>query len=148
MRPYLLALSTVLLACSSPDAQEARRGPTSADSAEYAASLFDASTFDTISWESSQEAVERGRVVFAFSCEKCHGTGGAGDGGFVADGDTLRPPSFLAPDWAFADDREGLRRQVFTGTGTEGMPHWGLEGLKYRDIDAVATYIQEGLRTQ
>ncbi len=143
----LLVLS-FLPACTSGDSDsQATRGPTSADSAEYAAGLFDAAAFDTVSWETSAEAVERGLVVFEFSCEKCHGAGGAGDGGFVAGGDTLHPPSFLVEDWGYAEDREGLREEIFTGTGTEGMPHWGLEGLKYRDIDAVAAYIQEGLRS-
>ncbi len=60
-------------------------------------------------------------------------------------GDTLRPPSFLQADWRFAEDRDGLRKQVFTGNA-QGMPHWGFHGLKYRDIDAVAVYIQQGLR--
>ncbi len=116
------------------------------DTVDMAMAAFDPSHFDTITWKSDQEAFDRGRVVFNFSCSKCHGAGGAGDGGFVMDGDTVRPPSFLEGDWRFAADLTGLRRQVFTGTA-QGMPHWGLEGLKYRDIDAVAAYITRGLRT-
>lgn len=146
---HLLLALTSLAACSPGDSDEqARRGPTSADSAEYAASIMDAEGFDTVTWESPLEAVERGKVVFEFSCRKCHGEGGAGDGGFVTAGDTLTPPSFLGEGWRFADDRESLRVEVFTGTGNEGMPHWGLEGLKYRDIDAVSAYILGGLRDQ
>lgn len=142
-RAVLAALLAAASGCGSPDAaEEQAHAPTSADSAEYAATLFDASAFDSVTWETTQAALDRGGVVFRFSCRKCHGEGGAGDGGFVADGDTLRPPSFLDPAWQFADDLDGLRQEIYTGTGVEGMPHWGLEGLKYRDIDAVAKYLQ------
>jgi mono/diheme cytochrome c family protein len=106
---------------------------------------FDPAAFDTISWENRQAAMERGATVFRFSCQKCHGVNGAGDGGFVQAGDTLRPPSFRVEDWRFAEDMDGLREMIFVGA-TEGMPHWGLEGLKYRDVDAVAQYIQGDLR--
>jgi hypothetical protein len=34
---------------------------------------------------------------------------------------------------------------VFTGTAN-GMPHWGLHGLKARDVDAAARYIATALR--
>ena len=86
----------------------------------------------------------RGSVVFQYSCAKCHGSQGYGDGLFVTRGDTLRPPSFHTEDWRFQDDLEGLRRHVYTGT-EGGMPHWGMEGLKYRDIDAVAQFILDRL---
>lgn len=143
----VVAAMATLTACGGREpAQEQAQGPSSSDSATYAASLFDAAAFDTISWQTPQAALERGAVVFRFSCRKCHGESGAGDGGFVAGGDTLHPPTFLAEDWRFADDRDGLRKEIFTGTGKEGMPHWGLEGLTYRDIDAAARYIQGTLR--
>ncbi len=64
----------------------------------------------------------------------------------MTQGDTLRPPTFLGADWQFAEDHDALRRHIFVGT-TGGMPHWGIEGLKPRDIDAVATYIQTRLRS-
>ncbi len=147
-RVPVVFLAVVLTGCSSAaddapavaDSTEAH-----ADSVMLAEAMYDPAAFDTITWESRDAALQRGSVVFSFSCQKCHGPTGAGDGGFVRGGDTLRPPSFLARDWRFAEDREGLRKQVFTGTA-RGMPHWGFYGLKYRDIDAVATYIQEWLR--
>ena len=143
----VVAALAVLTACGPGEpAEEEVQGPTSADSTAMAAEMFDEAGFDTVSWDTHQAALDRGGVVFRFSCEKCHGATGAGDAGFVAGGDTLRPPSFLAETWRFAEDREGLRREIFTGTGMEGMPHWGLEGLKYRDIDAVSIYITETLR--
>jgi len=126
-------------------AEEAVRAAAQADSVMLADSMFDPAAFDTITWESQAVALERGSLVWGISCSKCHGRTGAGDAGFVQRGDTLRPPSFLAEDWRFADDEEGLKRQVFTGTA-EGMPHWGFYGLKYRDIDAVALYIRERMR--
>ncbi|MEQ9400395.1 MAG: cytochrome c [Longimicrobiales bacterium] len=116
-----------------------------ADTVAMAAAAFDAEVFDTIVWTTPGEATDRGALVFRISCSKCHGEGGAGDGLFVFQGDTLHPPSFLGADWRFADDPEGLRRQIFSGSAV-GMPYWGLVGLKYRDVDAVARYIQGPLR--
>ena len=34
---------------------------------------------------------------------------------------------------------------AYVGHETE-MPSWGLYGLKYRDVDAMADYIERGLR--
>jgi mono/diheme cytochrome c family protein len=155
-RAFWRTLLTVLVipgigACGGPDETElaaeaeAMRSAAHADSVMLAESMYDAAVFDTITWETPEAAMERGEVVWAVSCMKCHGVFGAGDAGAVVRGDTIRPPSFLEDDWRFADDHEGLRRQVFTGTA-EGMPHWGFYGLKYRDIEAVATYIREELR--
>jgi mono/diheme cytochrome c family protein len=151
MRIGLAIVAAALVAASacSPADDQASTGEAlrqaHADSVMLAEEMYDPAVFDTIAWESPEAALERGAVVFSFSCQKCHGPVGAGDGGFVQQGDTLRPPSFLADDWQFAQDRDGLRKRVFTGTA-EGMPHWGFYGLKFRDIDAVAIYIQGTLR--
>lgn len=137
---------TWLGACGGePPAQEVPQGPTRADSVEMAMAAFDPAAFDTIQWETPQAAVERGGLVYRISCSKCHGDGGRGNGNFVLQGDTLRPPSFLAADWRFADDPVGLRQAIYTGN-VAGMPYWGLVGLKYRDVDAVARYIIDFLR--
>ncbi|HEX9885193.1 MAG TPA: c-type cytochrome [Longimicrobiales bacterium] len=101
---------------------------------------FDAAGFDTIQWTTVEDATVRGSVVFNYSCVRCHGEQGYGDAGFVTQGDTLRPPSFHDAEWALAGDFFGLRQRIYTGT-ENGMPHWGLAGLKYRDIDAVARFI-------
>ena len=136
-----------LAACGGGQQQEAAVDSVQEDSVALAMEQFDASVFDTLTWETDTSAVNRGRVVYAFSCRKCHGTTGLGDGGFVLRGDTLRPPSLLEPDWRFANDLPGFRLQVFTGNA-DGMPHWGLVGLKMRDIDAVTRYILEELRAE
>lgn len=125
--------------------EEQAQGPSRADSVGIAMQAFDATVFDTIAWESSNEAIQRGGLVFRISCVKCHGELGAGDGNFVLQGDTLRPPSFLAEEWAFADAPLPLRQYIFSGNAA-GMPYWGLVGLKYKDIDAVSRYITENLR--
>lgn len=149
MRPYHVAsaLLLVAVACSGAQDQDEQAGPSSADSVMMAAARYDPTNFDTIQWQSDAEAVVRGSVVFSYSCAKCHGPHGAGDGNRVTRGDTLRPPSFLTEDWAYADDPDGLRELVFTGA-EGGMPHWGLEGLQYRDVDAVARFILEELRKE
>lgn len=150
MRPTigLLALtcSIAFAACGpAPEPPEEVQGPTRADSVGMAMLAFDASVFDTIAWESDQARSERGGLVYRISCSKCHGDHGAGDGGFVFQGDTLAPPSFLQPEWALAESPIGLRRYIFSGN-VAGMPYWGLVGLKYRDIDAVAYFIESPLR--
>jgi len=146
MRPRRIwpALTMVAVACGEESVPE-QAGPTSADSVVMAAGMYDPASFDSIQWETPEAALERGSIVFSFSCARCHGPEGAGDGGFVSQGDTLHPPSFRAEDWGFAEDPDSLRAKVFTGA-EGGMPHWGLEGLRYRDIDAVTTYILDGLR--
>ena len=142
----VIACAASVTACSGgADEPPIDRAAVHADSVMLADSMYDPAAFDTIIWDSAGADIARGAVVFSYSCAKCHGEAGLGDGGFVQGGDTLRPPSFVVPDWRFAEDRDGLRRQVFTGTA-QGMPHWGFYGLKYRDIDAVAAYIQEELR--
>jgi mono/diheme cytochrome c family protein len=150
MRPRTAVAATiaaVALAVASGCAQdqENETAVVAADSVALAAALITPEMFDTISWVADSAAVSRGAVVWSYSCRKCHGNSGAGDGGWVQNGDTLRPPSFLAADWQYAGDRGALREQIYTGTN-EGMPHWGLAGLKPRDIDAVSLYITRVLR--
>ena len=135
----------VTFACTGGEEGETATEEPAVDSVAMAAEVYDPTVFDTLSWESSEATVERGGVVFSYSCARCHGAQGYGDAGFVTQGDTLKPPSFHQSEWRFADDPEGLREMVFTG-GEGGMPHWGLEGLSYRDVDAVTTYILERLR--
>jgi mono/diheme cytochrome c family protein len=143
IHPILVAVLVLLSVGCGGDGGGAGRS-VAADTAAMAAALLTPETFDTVQWPSDSEAVERGAVVWSYSCQKCHGAWGAGDGGFVQRGDTVRPPSFHGPDWRFANDREGMREQVFTGTN-EGMPHWGMVGLKPRDVDAVTLYIDRVL---
>lgn len=139
------ALLLTAVACSGEPRQEAQAEPGAADSVLMAEARYDPANFDTIQWQTPEEAIVRGSVVFSASCAICHGRQGYGDGGFVSQGDTLHPPSFHQPDWKYAEDPEGLRKLIFTGA-EGGMPHWGLEGLKYRDVDAVVHFILDDLR--
>lgn len=143
--PALLALVWVG-ACGDPPEYDAVTERTRrADSVAIAMETFSAAAFDTITWESRTAVIDRGGLVFSISCAKCHGVTGRGNGDFVLNGDTLRPPTFLGPEWPYAHDPVGLRKRIFSGN-VVGMPYWGLVGLKYRDIDAVATYITDYLR--
>ena len=141
--PLLLAAVFVTAACGEAPEPE-QSGPSAADSVAAAMAQFDPAGFDTITWENHDEAVVRGSVVFSYSCARCHGRHGEGDGGFVTQGDTLRPPDFTVTDWRFLEDMEGLREFIYVGA-VGGMPHWGLEGLKYKDVDAVAKFLVDGL---
>ena len=110
-----------------------------------AAAVPDPALFDSIAWPAPSAAVQRGATVYMYSCAKCHGDRGAGDGNYRLQGRLLKPPSFLAADWQYGDDLPGLREAVYRGND-RGMPHWGNAGLAARDIDAVARYIMDGLR--
>ncbi|MGD2067652.1 MAG: cytochrome c [Gemmatimonadota bacterium] len=140
--PLMVAVAT---ACTGGDQDGTEAEIPAVDSTAMAAEAFDPAGFDTVSWESSEAAIARGGVVYSYSCARCHGLKGFGDGGFVRNGEVLTPPSFHQANWEYADDPAALREMIFTG-GENGMPHWGLEGLKYRDVDAVARYILENLR--
>lgn len=139
------AVLVMLAACGGGEEEQAVGGDPQGDTIAMGEQLFSEAMFDTIQWEADSVAIERGAVVWSFSCSKCHGPRGWGDGGFVQQGDTIRPPSFVTADFRFADDREEMRRFIFVG-GREGMPHWGMAGLKPRDIDAVTLYIERVLR--
>jgi mono/diheme cytochrome c family protein len=145
MRWIGLPLATLvgLVACGG--GTSSREAAVKVDSTGIAAAAYDSTAFDTIHWKDQKEALDRGAVVWAYSCQKCHGDQGRGDAGFVLHGDTLRPPSFLAMDWKYANDPEGIHKAIFAGN-KEGMPHWGLVPLPAKDIDAVTQYILKKLR--
>jgi mono/diheme cytochrome c family protein len=115
-----------------------------------ATDAFQAAVFDTITWESDQAALDRGQVVYSYSCSICHGLRGLGDAGAVMGADTLRPPSFREPDWRFSGDVEAIRVYVYLGKAGR-MPHWGIaemadgRRLGEKSIDAVARYLAAGM---
>lgn len=115
------------------------------DSVAMASAAFDSTVFDTITWKKKGDDIDRGSLVYNVSCARCHGQDGAGVKNIIFRGDTLNPPSFLTPDWALAKDPMGLRKKIFTGD-VQGMPHFGVIGLHYRDADAVARFIVNSLR--
>ena len=115
--------------------------PENSEDMASAAERVDPALFDSISWESQGTALERGRTVYLYSCARCHGPKGAGDGRYRLAGTVLHPPTFLASDWRFAMDMDGLRAMIYAGAPHYGMPDWGDRGLTPRDVDAVARYI-------
>lgn len=117
-----------------------------ADSVGMAEMEYDAAVFDTIEWETAEDRLNRGRVVWQFSCQKCHGPDGRGEGSLARTWD-LSVPDLTARDWTYQGDLEAIRHRIFVGHESE-MPNWGLHGLKYQDIDAVAAHIVNGLRLE
>lgn len=136
----LLSAGVTLLSGCGADAPELPDETGAEAGALQASVLFDPAMFDSIAWPSRHAAMDRGGTVYAYSCARCHGDSGAGNGGYRLQGRLLRPPTFLTQDWRFARDPEGLREAIYTGTD-RGMPHWGRAGLTPRDVDAVALYI-------
>ena len=115
-----------------------------ADSTAQASAAWDPAAFDSIAWDEDAARLERGQVVWSFSCARCHGASGRGDGEVAAE-HNLTMPTLLDPGWALAGNIEEIRHTTFVGHTSE-MPNWGLVGLKARDLDAVAYFVDAGLR--
>lgn len=152
MRTTILPLAVVLLAlgCGGEETQqseaerEAARLAARADSVAMAEAMYDPAVFDTITWQDENTMWERGGIVWSFSCQKCHGANGSGQGeSAVQHG--IEMPDLRAPDWEYAGDVAAIRHRIFVGHESE-MPNWGLHGLSYRDVDAAARYIHDLLR--
>lgn len=144
-------LVLLLAACGGAPEEQEDPGPDAlrqarADSVQMAEAAFDPTAFDTITWNSPEERIERGTVVWSFSCSKCHGDAGLGDGE-LARVEELAMPMITAAEWEYAGDVPAIRRRIYIGHETE-MPSWGLYGLQYRDIDAVAHHIEDVLRAE
>lgn len=116
-----------------------------ADSVAQAAEMYDVAVFDTLTWESDNARWERGGVVWSFTCQRCHGADGAGNGpDAVSFG--IAVPDITGADWPYADDLPAIRERIFVGHESE-MPSMGLIGLSYADVDAAAHYINDLLRS-
>jgi len=116
-----------------------------ADSVAQATEMYDSAVFDTLTWESDNARWERGGVVWSFTCQRCHGSDGAGQGPDAVTFD-IPVPDMTGPDWQYADDLSGIRERIFVGHQSE-MPSMGLIGLSYSDVDAAAHYIDSLLRS-
>jgi len=143
-----LCLAIGMVACEAEEegpSPEELAAAAKADTLTMAQEAFDSAAFDTVTLAGQQARVDRGEIVYRYSCVSCHGDTGEAEATVVFRGDTLNPTSLIQEEWALAEDVEGLRSAIFTGTA-EGMPHFGLVGLGARDIDAVIGYIQLAMR--
>lgn len=140
MRRFALILLPVTLAgCKGHEFHP----PDKAQQVAEADSLYSPALFDSIQWTSDAERLELGNEVYARKCDKCHGPTGAGGTDYARE-QNLNVPSLLREDWPIANDREAVRRRIFTGH-EKGMPIWGIAGITPREIDAVAAYVVEQL---
>ena len=124
---------------------EARLRAARADSVALAEAQYDASAFDTLSWQNQEARLERGRVVWNHSCARCHGYDGEGNGE-LAQQMGVEVPSFLRAEWPLAGDVPAMRHAIYVGHESV-MPNWGLQGLSYRDMDAAAAHIEQLTRS-
>lgn len=144
-------LAVIAAACgpSAEEIEEARQAEirmARADSVVEAEALYDPAAFDTVSWAVADSAISRGQIVFLYSCRRCHGSSGRGDGDLALEHE-LAMPDLTVDGWQYDGDVEGIRHRIFVGHESE-MPNWGLHGLKPRDIDAVTRYILGRLRAE
>lgn len=148
MAGSVVAVAAALACGLSQEEQAAQRAEelrlARADSVAQAEAIYDAAVFDTIRWPSPDSALVRGQVVWRFSCQKCHGAEGRGDGELAREHE-LAMPNVLSADWEYAGDIPAIRHRVFVGHESE-IPNWGLHGIAYRDIDAVAIYMNDWIR--
>lgn len=147
---FMVAAALGFVGCSEPK-EEASQESTEealrtarADSVAQAMAMYDPTVFDTLTWESDNARWERGGVVWAFTCQRCHGADGTGNGPDPVEFD-FTVPDVTAADWQFADDLPAIRERIFVGHETE-MPSMGLIGLPYSDVDAAAHYVNDLLR--
>lgn len=153
MNSKIVAFACVLLlsvgACGTEeeqpqvDPEEALRAAR-ADSVAQAVEMYDAAVFDTLTWEDDNARWERGGVVWSFTCQRCHGADGKGQGPDAVSFGIVVPDMTVA-EWEYAEDYPAIREKIFVGHETE-MPSMGLIGLSYPDVDAAAHYINDLLR--
>ena len=149
-RALVACLAAAMLASCGPSAEEqaaARQESmrqARADSMAQAEAIYDAAAYDSISWAHADSALARGATVYRFSCQRCHGFLGHGDGDLATEHE-LEMPDITVEDWEYDGDLEAIRHRIFVGHESE-MPNWGLHGLEYRDIDAVAKHIMAVIR--
>lgn len=144
--PAILSLSLTLAFLGSGCGDHEFHPPDQEERIASAEVRYRPETFDTISWESREERLLAGNIVYSTSCRRCHGMLGYGETDYAQERE-LEVPSLVEPEWPLLDSIGALRRVIFTGH-QGGMPTFYLRGLPPRDIDAVAGYILYQLRPE
>lgn len=143
MRRALLVLGLAWTAAACGDHEF--HPPSEEERTARADSAYSPALFDSIAWSSDSVRIESGNLVFADECRRCHGPLGRGDTDYARENE-LDVPSLVEPDWAYAENIDSVRHQVFVGHGE--MPNWGIVRLSPREIDAAAAYVLEQLRPE
>lgn len=140
VRTCATAFTVLLIGCKGHEFHP----PDKAKQIAQADSAYSPAMFDTIKWPSESGRLLAGNEVYARKCDKCHGPLGAGGTDYALQ-HNLKVPSLVEPDWVLANNREAVRRRIFTGH-VNGMPTWGVAELSPREIDAATSYVLEQLR--
>ena len=137
-----LALAAGLAACT----EKEYHPPSEEQRVAQADSMYEAAAFDTVTWTADSLRIQRGNLVYASECRRCHGPLGRGNTPYTRERQ-LPVPSLVEPDWAYAGDLDSVRYRIFVGHAS-GMPQWGVGRLTPREIDAAAAYILRQLRPE
>lgn len=109
-----------------------------------AAARYSQEMFDTVTWESDEDRLFAGNLVYATTCRRCHGPLGRGETEYARNRG-LTVPSLVEPEWALSEFPDSVRYRIFVGH-EGGMPVFQLSGLSPAEIDAVTAYVLFQLR--
>jgi len=135
-----LALALVTTACG-----HEFEPPDRGERVRQAESAYQASIFDSVTWDEGEDRDALGNEIYAEKCRQCHGPLGRGETDYARERG-LSVPSLVEPQWAYANV-DSLHKTIYVGH-EEGMPGYGDRGITPREIDAVASYILNVLRPE
>lgn len=90
--------------------------------------------------QASAENIEKGKQIYAKNCERCHGTGGKGDGP-DAEPD-MQPEDLGDPDRVSRNPDGVMYYKVWNGRRSPKMPAFKSEGLSQDEVWQVIHFVK------